>query len=77
MIEKYAHHIVVLFFILLFKDFIYLRESMRWGAVGGQKMREEREERGEGEEGSPPSREPDTGLDPRIPGSRSEWKAAA
>jgi len=47
------------FFCLFFKDFIYLfdRESER--AQAGVTVE------GEGEAGSPPSREPDAGLDPR------------
>ena len=36
-----------------------------------------REAKGEGEAGSPLSREPDVGLDPRIPGSGPEPKADA
>ena len=34
-------------------------------------------ESGEGKAGSPVSREPDAGLDPRTPGSHSELKADA
>jgi len=50
-----------LFFKILF---IYLRESMSGGGV-------------EGEAGSPPSREPDAGLDPKTPRSWPEPKADA
>jgi len=50
---------------LFFKDFIFLRDRER--------VREELEWKGgaegEGEADSPPSREPDAGLNPRTPGS--------
>ena len=49
--------------------FIYLRESERAQAGGPAE--------GEGEAGSPPSREPDVGLDPRTPRSPPQVKADA
>ena len=54
-----------LLFIYFLKDFIYLfdreRDTAREGTQAGQV--------GEGEAGSPLSREPDAGLDPKTPGS--------
>ena len=44
----------------LFKDFIYLFDR--------EHKQGERQAEGEGEADSPPSREPDAGLDPRTPG---------
>ena len=52
-----------------FKDFIYLteRDTAREGTQAGGA--------GEGEEGSPLSRDPNAGLDPRTLGLRPEPKA--
>jgi len=47
--------------LFFFKDFIYLSERWREHKQG--------EQRAEGEAGSPPSKEPDVGLDPRTLGS--------
>lgn len=51
------------FFLMFLKDFIYLtqRDTVREGTQAGQVA--------EGEAGFPLSRDPDVGLDPRIPGS--------
>ena len=52
-----------------FKDFIYLRESKREQELG--------ETQRDREAGSPPSREPNAGFDPEIPGPEPEWKTDA
>ena len=50
-----------------FKDFIYLFDRERERERAHKQA--ERQAKGEGEEGSPLSREPDVGLDPRTLGS--------
>jgi len=58
----------VFFSFFFFKDFIYLFIHER---------QRERETEAEGEAGSPRSREPDAGLNPRTLGSQPELKADA
>ena len=56
----YVH--VYILYTIIFKDFIYLRER--------EIVRDhEQGKQGEGEAGSPLSRKPTVGLDPRTPGS--------
>ena len=56
-------------FFLFFYDFIYVFVRERVHKQG--------EWQAEGEAGSPLSREPDVGLNPRMPGSQPELKADA
>ena len=59
----YAH--INICFFNFFKDFIYLFDTER----EREKTQGEWQAEGEGQAGSPPSREPHVGLNPRSPGS--------
>ena len=67
---------VSLFFFFFFKDFIYLFHRQRSHVRQRSQVAERQAEREE-KAGSPWSREPDAGLDPRTLGSWPEPKAEA
>ena len=60
-LEKCFAHVFCLFLFFFFKDFIYVFDR--------EKEHNQGERQAEGEGGSPLSKEPDEGLDPRTPGS--------
>ena len=61
------HTIILSLSFSLFQDFIYLFDT--------QREHKQEEQQGEGEAGSPLSRDPNEGLDSRTPNSRPEPKA--